>query len=168
MKNEVCSHFSISFSKKLDVGQIESIVPLFSLVFLLLLDRDSPHPPHFAHSSLPVHLDPNLNRSVISNSLRPHGLDSPWNFPGQNTGVGRLPLLQGIFPTWGVNTGLLHCRWILYQLSQKGSPRIMEWVACSFSRGSSWPRNQTRASCIAGGFFTSWAIREAATRIKIA
>ena len=168
MKNEVCSHFSISFSKKLDVGQIESIVPLFSLVFLLLLDRDSPHPPHFAHSSLPVHLDPNLNRSVISNSLRPHGLDSPWNFPGQNTGVGSLPLLQGIFPTWGVNPGLLHCRWILYQLSQKGSPRIMEWVACSFSRGSSWPRNQTRASCIAGGFFTSWAIREAATRIKIA
>ena len=56
------------FSKKLDVGQIESIVPLFPLVFLLLLGRDSPYPPHFAHSSFPVHLDPNLNRSVVTDS----------------------------------------------------------------------------------------------------
>ena len=39
--------------------------------------------------------------------------------------------------------------------------RILEWVACPFSRGSSWPRNQTRVSCIAGKFFTSWAVREA-------
>ena len=46
---------------------------------------------------------------------------APWNSPGQNTGVGRLSLLQGIFPTQGSNPGLLHCRWILYQLSQKGS-----------------------------------------------
>ena len=38
--------------------------------------------------------------------------------------------------------------------------RILEWVAYPFSRGSSWPRNWTRVSCIAGGFFTSWAIRE--------
>ena len=47
------------------------------------------------------------------------------------------PLLQGIFPTQGLNPGLLHCRWILYQLSHKGSPRILEWVAYPFSRGSS-------------------------------
>ena len=49
---------------------------------------------------------------------------------------------------------------ILYQLSHQGSPRILEWAACSSSRGSSRPRHRTRASCIAGGFFTSWATRE--------
>ena len=64
----------------------------------------------------------------MSDSLRPHGLYSPWNYPGQNTGVGSLSLLQGIFPTQGLNPGLLHCRRILYQLSRKGSPRILEWV----------------------------------------
>ena len=56
------------------------------------------------------------------------------------------PLLQGIFPTQGLNPGLLHCRWILYQLSHKGSPRILEWVAYAFSRGSSWSRNQARVN----------------------
>ena len=40
--------------------------------------------------------------SVMSNSLRPHGLYSPWNSPGQNTGVGSLSLLQGIFPSPGI------------------------------------------------------------------
>ena len=60
----------------------------------------------------------------------------PWNSPGQNT-VGSLSLLQGIFPTQGSNWGLLHCRQILYQ---------------------------TGVSCTAGGFFTSWAIREAQER----
>ena len=52
---------------------------------------------------------------------------------------------------------LLHCRRILYHLSHQGSPRILEWVA---NRVPSWPRNWTRFSCIAGGFFTSWATRE--------
>ena len=55
--------------------------------------------------------------SVVSNSLQSHGLYSLWNSPGQNTGVGSLSLLQGVFPTQGLNPGLLHCRWILYQLS---------------------------------------------------
>ena len=86
------------------------------------------------------------SRSVVSNSLRPHGLYSPWNSPGQNTDVGSLSLLQGIFP--GLNPDLPHCRWILYQLSHKGSPRILEWVAYAFSRGSSRLRNLTRVSCI--------------------
>jgi len=86
----------------------------------------------------------------MSNSLRPHGLFSPWNSPGQNTGGGSLSLLQGIFPTQELNPGLLHCRWLLYQLNHKGSPRILECVAYPFSRGSSWLRNQTRISCIAG------------------
>ena len=60
------------------------------------------------------------SRSVLSNSLWPHGLYSLWNSPGQNTGVGSLSLLQGIFPIQGSNPGLLYCRQILYQLSHKG------------------------------------------------
>ena len=86
---------------------------------------------------------------------------SPWNSPGQNTGVGSPSLLQRIFPTKGSNPGLLHCRQVLYQLSCKGSPRILERVAYSFSSGASRPWNWTRVSCIAGGFFTNWAVREA-------
>ena len=61
------------------------------------------------------------SHSVMSKSLRPHVLYPPWNSPGQNTGVGSLSLLQGIFPTQGLNLDLSHCRWILYQLSYKGS-----------------------------------------------
>ena len=68
-------------------------------------------------------------------------VDSPWNSPGKNTGVGSHSLLQGIFPTQGLNPGLLHCRQILYQLSHQGSPRILEWVAYPFSSRSSLPRN---------------------------
>ena len=60
--------------------------------------------------------------SVVSDSLWPHGLYSPWNSPGQNTRVNSLSLLQGIFLTQGSNPGLPHCRRILYQLSHKGSP----------------------------------------------
>ena len=57
--------------------------------------------------------------SVISDSLPPHGLNSP----GKNTGVGSHFLLQGTFPTQGLNPGLPHCRWILYQLRHQGSLR---------------------------------------------
>ena len=84
----------------------------------------------------------------MSDSLWPHGLYSPWNSPGQNTGVSSLSLLQGLFLTQGSNPGLPHCRQILYQLSCKGSPRILEWVAYLFSRGSSRPRNHTGVSCM--------------------
>ena len=91
------------------------------------------------------------SRSVVSDSLRPHGIYSPWNSAGQNTGVGSLSFLQGIFPTQGSKPDLPRCRQILYQLSHKGSPRILEWVA--------YP--QTGVSCIAGKFFTNWTIREA-------
>ena len=76
----------------------------------------------------------------VSSSLWKHGLYSLWNFPVQNTVAGSLSFLQGIFPTQGSNPVLPHCRWILYQLSHKGSPRILEWVAYPFSRGSSQPR----------------------------
>ena len=91
----------------------------------------------------------------------PPGSSVHGDSPGKNTGVDCHVLLQGIFPTQGSNPGLLHCRQILYSLSHQGSPWILEWVASPFSRGSSWPRNRTRVSCIAGGFFTSWATREA-------
>ena len=101
------------------------------------------------------------SHSVVSSSLWPHGLHSSWNSPDQNTGVGSLSLLQVIFPTQELNPGLPHCRWILYQLSHRGSPRILEWVPYSFSSESSQPRNQTGVSCITGGFFTSWVIRGA-------
>ena len=67
------------------------------------------------------------SHSVVSNFLQPHGL-SPWNSPGQNTRVGSLPLLQGIFPTQGLNPGLLHRRQIFYRLSYKGSPFIKPTV----------------------------------------
>ena len=46
------------------------------------------------------------SHSVVSDSLGPYGLYSPWNSPGQNIGVGSFPLLQGIFPTQGLHTGL--------------------------------------------------------------
>ena len=69
-------------------------------------------------------------------------------------------LLQGIFPSQGSNPGLPHYRQILYQLSHKGSPRILEWVAYAFSSRSSWLRNWTGFSCFAGGFFTNRTIRE--------
>ena len=72
------------------------------------------------------------SHSVVSDSLQPHRLYSPWDSPGQNTGVGSLSLLQGIFPIQGSNPGVPHCRWILYQLSHKGSPRILECVAYPF------------------------------------
>ena len=86
--------------------------------------------------------------SVVSDSLRCNGLYSPCRSPGQNTGVGSLSLLQGIFPGQVLNPGLLHCRWILYQLSHQGNPRILEWVAYTVSRGFSQPRNWTRVSCL--------------------
>ena len=49
------------------------------------------------------------SRLVISEALQPHGLYLLWNSPGQNTGVGSLSLLQGIFPTQGlkINNSLL-------------------------------------------------------------
>ena len=85
---------------------------------------------------------------------------NPWNSPSPNTRVGSLSLLQRIFPTQRSNLGLPHCRQILYELSYKGSPRILEWVTYPFSSRSSWLRNRTGVSCIAGRFFTSWATWE--------
>ena len=67
-----------------------------------------------------------VSHSVMSASLRPHGLQSArclcsWISPGKKTGMGSHFLLQGIFPTQGSNPSLLHCRWTLYHLSHQGS-----------------------------------------------
>ena len=80
------------------------------------------------------------SHSVVSDCLQPQGLYSPWNSPGQNTGVDSLSLLQGFFTTQGSNLGLLHCRQVLYQQSHQGSPRTRV-CSLSFSSRSSWPRN---------------------------
>ena len=77
----------------------------------------------------------------MSDSLPPHELYSPWNSPGQNTGVGSRSLLQGIFPTQGSSPGLPHCRRILYQLSHQGSPNIRK-----LSLSSSSPAKLTACS----------------------
>ena len=103
------------------------------------------------HSFVPVSFESSrplalcVSRSIVSDSLWPQGPYSLWSFPGQNTGVGSHSLLQGFFPIQGLKPGLPHYRWILYQLSHHGSPRILKWVAYPFSSGPSWPRNQTRS-----------------------
>ena len=66
-----------------------------------------------------------------------HQGTSRWNSAGHNTGVDSLSCLQGIFPTQGSNPGLPHFLGILYCQSHMGSPRILEWVAYPYSRGSS-------------------------------
>ena len=99
----------------------------------------------------------------MSDSLWPHGHTVHGILKARILELDSLSLLQGIFPTQESNPGLPHCMWILYQLSHKGSPRILEWVAYPFSSWSFQPRNQMGVSCIAGGFFTNWASRETST-----
>ena len=109
------------------------------------------------------------------------GFFCPWDFPGKNTEVGCHFLLQDIFLTQILNLHLLLWQADSLPLSHHESSkhtewgssahgilqaRILEWVAIPFSRGSSWPRDGTQVSCIAGRFFTIWAIREALVRIR--
>ena len=69
------------------------------------------------------------SRSVVSDSATPwtvaYQAPGPWDFPGQNTGVGCHFLLQGIFPTQGSKPGLLHCRQTLYRLSHTCKTKIL-------------------------------------------
>ena len=99
---------------------------------------------HFSYLDKTCHLSITWNWKWKSLSrvwlfATPWTVCSPWNSPGQNTGVGRLSLFQRIFPTQGSNPGLQHCWRILYQLIHKGSQRILKWVAYHFSSGSSDP-----------------------------
>ena len=77
-----------------------------------------------------THICISVSCSVMSDFWWSHGLYPtrllyPWNSPGKNTQVGCHSLLLGIFPTQGLNLGLLHCRQILYSLSHQGSPIYM-------------------------------------------
>ena len=104
----------------------------------------------------------------MSDSLRPHGLYSPWNSLGQNPGVGSLSLLQGIFPTKGLNPGPLHC----LEKEMATHPSILAWripwteeagglqsMGSQESDTTEWLSHSLHP-CIAGGFFTSWVTRE--------
>ena len=81
-------------------------------------------------------------------TLRPHGLYSPWNSSGQNTGVGSLSLLQGIFPTQGSNPGLPHHGWILYQLSHQGSPHSRNQGGIQVQSSQRLPRPSVLTSAL--------------------
>ena len=93
---------------------------------------------------------------VACDSLRPHGLYSPWNSPGQNTKVSNLSFLQGIIPNPGIELRSSTLQVDSLLAEPPGKPQNTERVAYSFSSGSSWPRNRTRVSCFAGTFFISW------------
>ena len=88
----------------------------------------SPGPlPIWSAPTPPPSKPPTLHRSVLSDSLRPHGLyptrfPCPWDSPGRSTGVGCRLLLQGIFPTQRQSPGLMHGTWPLYRLIHQGSP----------------------------------------------
>ena len=76
----------------------------------------------------------------------PWTIYGPWNSPGQNTGVGSLSLLQGIFPTQGLDSGLPHCGQVLYQLSHKGSPKrkqpiLKGYILYNYNYVTLWKRN---------------------------
>ena len=102
--------------------------PLFIQIFLLSL-FESPIGHMLIHSLL-SHKFQSERRGkflhFVTDCLRPQGLYSPWNSPGQNTGVGSHSLLQGIFPTQGSNSGLPRCRRILYQLNHQESPTSLK------------------------------------------
>ena len=66
------------------------------------------------------------SRLVMTDSLQPHGLYSPGKSPGHNIVVGRLSLLQGLFPTPESNHSLLHCGWIFYQQSYQGRQSVSD------------------------------------------
>ena len=74
---------------------------------------------------------PNLGIEPRSSALQVDSLPAESQGKPKNTGVGSLSLLWWISLTQGSNLGLLHCRWILYQLSYEGSPNInIEWKKC--------------------------------------
>ena len=98
------------------------------------------------------------SRSVVSDSMQPHKLYSPWNSPGQNTGVGSLSLLQGNLPNPGIKPKFPALQADALPAESQGKPKNTgEGSLYPFSSRSSWPRNWTGVSCIAGGFFTNWA-----------
>ena len=112
-------------------------------------------------------LYPHYFSSVMSNSLQPHGLQHarlPCPSPSPEARSNSCLLSQWCHPTISSCCPILLptlCDPMDYIVHGILQARILERVAVPFSRGSSHPRDQSHVSCIAGGFFTSWAIREA-------
>ena len=96
------------------------------------------------------------SRSVVPDSLWPHGLYNPWNSPGQNTEVGSLLLLQGIFPTQGLNPGLPNCRRITNWAIREAPPMTGTGLKNVLVLG--------RHHWVAGG--TSWVLDSVPGRSK--
>ena len=69
---------------------------------------------------------PNPGIEPRSPTLQEDSLPAEPQGKPKSTGVGNLSLLQGIFPTQELNRGLLHCRWILCQLSYEGIPTCIK------------------------------------------
>ena len=99
------------------------------------------------------------SHSVMSDSLWPHGLYNPWNSPGQKTGVGSLSLLQGHFPNPGIEPRSPALQADSLPAEPQGESKntgvgnlsLYQWI---------FPTQElNRVSCIAGRFFTDWAIR---------
>ena len=89
---------------------------------------------------------------------------SPWNFLGQKTGVKAFPFSRGSSqPKDRTQVSCIAGGFFFYLLSHNGSPRVLEWVTYPLSRGSSNPG----IACIAGRFFTNWAIRKALWKSKL-
>ena len=102
------------------------------------------------------------SRSVVSDSLWPHGLTiQSIEFSRPEYCSGQPFPSPGALPNPGIEPRSLTLQMFSLPADHKGRLRILEWVAYPFSRGSSWLRNQTGVSCIAGGFCTNWAIRKA-------
>ena len=110
-----------------------------------------------------------MSNSVWPHRWQPTRLPHPWDSPGKNTGVGCHFLLQ-CMKVKSESEVAQSCQTLCNPMdcSPSGSSvhgifqaRALEWVAISFSRGSSQPRDQTRVSHIAGRRFTVWATREA-------
>ena len=116
------------------------------------------------------------SRLVVSDPQQPHGLQSsrllhPWDFPGKSTRVGCNCLLLSQTTYWLFESEVtqscptlcdpMYCSLPGSSLHEILQARVLEWVAISFSRGSSWPRDWTRLSHIPGRRFNLWATREA-------
>ena len=106
-----------------------------------------------------------LSHSVMFDFLQLHGLQParllcPWGFSMQEYWSGLPCPPPGEFPNPGIEPRSFTLWADSLPSEPPGKPRILEWVAYPFSRGTSQPRNQTRVSCIAGRFFTSWATKE--------
>ena len=95
----------------------------------------------------------------VRHDLATKQLYSPWDSPGQNTGVDSLPLLQGIVPTQGSNPGFLHCRRILYQLSHKGSPKQQLCSSRETSQNTSTLGNFKKVDFLPDSQINSIAVR---------